>query len=113
MTIEVAEKLNNLFTPGFVDQICNLTSIDALYEEVSKVDATISKTDFEEYIETISKKMHESDEISEAALDDVAGGFGWATAVSIAAGIKAATDLISFSYKAGKAVGEAIYNWRH
>lgn len=113
MTIEVAEKLNNLFTPGFVNQNCNLASIDALYEEVSKVDATISKIDFEEYIEVISKKMHESDEVSEEALDDVAGGLGWTTAVAIAAGIKAATDLIGFSYKAGKAFGEAIYNWRH
>lgn len=113
MTIETAEKLNNLFTESFLEENGNVSSISELYKKVREKDSTISEADFEEYISALSKKMHEDDEMSEDALDEVAGGMGWATAGTIAAGIWSACQLISFSYKAGKAVGEAIYNWRH
>lgn len=115
MTIEVAEKLNNLFTADFLEKNSDVASIDKLYEEVTKVDTTITKADFEEYIEAISYKMHQSNELSEEALDEVAGGgpITWMTMVTIAGGIVSVTNIVSFCYKSGKAVGEAIYNWQH
>lgn len=113
MTIETAEKLNNLFTENFLEENGDVSSISELYMKVREKDSTISETDFEEYVSVLSKKMHENDEISVDALDEVAGGIAWTTAAAIGAGIWTACQLISFSYKAGKAVGEAIYNWRH
>lgn len=113
MTIENAEKLNNLFNEDFLNENSTVSSVEDLYKKVAEKDPTICKEDFEEYISVISNKMHEADEIGETALDDVAGGFGWATAAAIATGAYYACRLISWSYKAGQAVGEAIYNWRH
>ena len=113
MTNVIAEKLNHIFTADFLEANMNISTIDSLYEKVFELDNSICRSDFDEYVGVISEKMHAVDELDVENLDEVAGGFGWSTAVAIAAGIKAATDLISFSYKAGKAVGEAIYNFRH
>lgn len=113
MTIEAAEKLNAIFTENFLEENSTVTDLNSLYEKVCSVDASIERTEFEEYVAFLSKKLHEGEELSAEDLDEVAGGFGWATAVTIAAGIDAATKLVSWSYKAGKAVGEFIYNLTH
>ena len=113
MTADTIKKMNNIFSPDFVNQNSDIASVEELFERVAAIDSSISKSDFEEYISQVSKKMHNEGEIYEETLDDVSGGFGWATAIAIAGGIDAATKLISWSYKSGKAVGEAIYNWTH
>ncbi len=103
------EKLVAIFTPEFVNENANLSSIDAIYEKVVLIEPAISKREVEEFLIAVSELMHRN-ELSENDLDEVSGGIGL---LAIAAGIVGVCAVFGATYAIGTAIGKTIYNLRH
>ncbi len=99
------EKLNQVFTKDFIQANKDIGNIDDLYDQVVKVDNSISREEYDKYISELSEAMHH-DELSESDLENVAGGFAWPVVGGVCA-------LISLCYKGGEAIGKGIYYLTH
>lgn len=103
------ERLNEIFgNPEFLEAHKDLDNFDAIYKAVLECDSDISREELTEYLELISKNM-DNGEISEADLEDVAGG----GILAVAAGIAGVCAAISGCYKVGTGIGKFIYNVTH
>ena len=70
------EKLNELFSNRtFVESIKDLDNLPAIYDAVKAEAPEVTMDELKEYLETISGLIAQG-EISEEALEDVAGGKG-------------------------------------
>lgn len=91
------EKMNAIFTPEFIEANKDVSSIETLWEKVIAIDSTVTREEFEKYLENI-KVVGAEDELDEANLDEVAGGFAVAVCISCVT--------------LGTLIGEAIYYWK-
>lgn len=100
------EKLANIFTPAFVQENSELSTMDAIYAKVSQIDPEITREELEEFLTSVSKAMNES-ELSAEDLDSVAGGIGL---LAVAGGIAAVAGVFTATYLVGTAIGKFVRN---
>ena len=103
------ELLNKLFSDKeFLENNKDRTNLDEIYEAVVAVEPTITKEELDEYLVNLSENVekHLNGELTEEALDDVAGG-AVALTFTIVAGV------IGGCYAAGLAIGEAVAHYKN
>lgn len=108
--ITMEERLATLFSnTDFLEKNADKENFDEIYEAVVAEIPEVTREELESCLVKVSKAM-DDDEVSEEALDEVAGGIGFLAACAAIAGAGAA---LSFLYKGGKAIGQAIYYMGH
>lgn len=104
---EAYEKINSVLgAKGFFEENKDLTTVDEILQKVNETYPEITKEELESFLTEVSMAMHK-DELSEADLDQVTGGVTFLTCC-IAACVIGGTAY--GCYKAGEAIGKAIYN---
>lgn len=104
--MEHIDILNSLFADRtFLSAHKDCDCYEAIYEAVHAVAPEVSMEELKSYLETISKALPDSSELSASDLDSVAGG-GAITFFSV-------VSAVSGCYAIGEGIGKFIYNITH
>lgn len=106
---EAYEKINAVLSaPDFFEKNKDLASVEEILEKVNETYPDVTKEELVSFLTEVSEVMHTQGELSEGDLDNVAGGSITFLTCCVAACVIGGTAY--GCYKAGKAIGQAIYN---
>lgn len=82
------EKMNTLFrNEAFVAEVKNVTTVEEMQKLMAKHGAAVSEDEIMEMCRIIAEQMQNDGELSEEALENVAGGvWGWVVVGVVSAG---------------------------
>lgn len=105
----VEERLNSIFSDrSFLEAHKEADNFESVYAAVKERDSEITRDELQSYLRVVSDYMH-SDELSDEALEEVAGGFA---VLAIAAGIAEVCGAIGGCTAIGYGIGRFIYHCR-
>lgn len=104
----INEKLNAMFAQKAFYENHDFSSLDALYAQVAAEVPDLTKDDLAAYLAAVGQALekNKNGELTEEALDEVAGGVGIMTLI-VAGGVIYVAGWAGS--KVGPAIGEAIY----
>lgn len=107
MTI-TTNKLTDIITEEFIETHKELDNPDALFQAVREQDSSITREEFDEYIQALSACMEDTaDELNEEKLEAVAGG-SLAVAAFVVTCVGVGLAATTIAYQAGKVAKKAV-----